>query len=442
MRRIERSIYIRFVLDFAKLYPAAFLCLWPMRGQLKNPKRTAWMALGLVTAACLVFAAICTALHLQTNALLLPALIPAFLLLRRSVDPVVSPSQTAFVFLTATMLMGVGSLVASVLNARAEVGNTVSYSTLVSTGVISLILDGAICAVYSMTISRWYEWMLREFHVERVWRLVWPLPAIYTVFLIFVMPWNPETVLLNRIQPVSLLGIGVFLFGQYLILYQLYRVAQEYTRNLQLNSENQMLAAESRRYTELRNYMEETRHLRHDFRQHLHVIAGLAESGETDKLRDYLHQYVSELSVERPTLCANAAVDAIAGHYDLAAAQRDIPIEWHIELPRELPMPEADLCMMLGNLLENALRASAALPPEQRRVQVICRMLSPAMMGISVENRYNGKLKREGQHLLSTKAEEGGIGLISVETTAQKYNGKLTLETDHNIFCANVLLNL
>lgn len=413
-----------------------------MRRLLKTPKRTACLALVLITAACPVLAAVCTLLHLQTNVLLLPALVPAFLLLRRSVDPVVSLSQTMFVFLTATMLMGTGSLTASVMNARAEVGNPEGYCSLYSTVLLSLMWDGVICIVYSLTISRWYEWMLQEFHVEHVWRLIWPLPAIYTVFMIFVMPWEPETLLVNRMQMISLLGIAVITLGQYLILYQLYRVAREYNHNLQLNSENQMLAAESHRYMELRNYMEETRRLRHDFRQHLHVIAGLADTGETEKLRAYLRQYASELSRERPVLCANAAVDAIAGHYDAAAAEQKIPIEWNIELPRELPMPEADFCMMLGNLLENALRASAALPPEQRKVQVLCRMLSPAMLGISVENRYDGNLKRKGQRLLSTRHEDGGIGLLSVETTALKYKGKLTLETENNIFCANVLLNL
>ena len=91
-------------------------------------------------------------------------------------------------------------------------------------------------------------------------------------------------------------------------------MAREYTRSAQLDRENQLLAVKSRRYTELRTYMEQTRHLRHDFRQHLHVIAGLTEAGQVDELKNYLHQYESELSEERPTLCANPAVDALAGH--------------------------------------------------------------------------------------------------------------------------------
>ncbi len=89
-------------------------------------------------------------------------------------------------------------------------------------------------------------------------------------------------------------------------------------------------------------------------------------------------------------------------------------MEWKLELPRQLPMPEADLCTILGNLLENALHASQKLPPEQRRVQVMAQMLSPAMLGLVVENRYDGMLKKQQGILRSTKHEGTGIGLVSI----------------------------
>lgn len=83
-------------------------------------------------------------------------------------------------------------------------------------------------------------------------------------------------------------------------------------------------------------------------------------------------------------------------------------------------MREADLCMVLGNLLENALRASERLPEAMRRVSVICHMLSPAMMGLIVENRYDGQLSRREGKLLSTSHPGFGTGLLSVETVSEK----------------------
>ena len=117
-------------------------------------------------------------------------------------------------------------------------------------------------------------------------------------------------------------------------------------------------------------------------------------------------------------------------------------MEWKLELPRQLPLPEADLCTILGNLLENALHACQNLPPEQRQVRVMARMLSPAMLGLIVENNFDGVLKKQRGILHSTKHEGTGIGLVSIETAVHKYNGSLTIETPNHVFRANVLLNL
>lgn len=285
-------------------------------------------------------------------------------------------------------------------------------------------------------------WLLREYRGEAFWQSAWPLPTIYAAFLVFCMPLDPAVVLINRLMIISVLAVTISLLGIFLLLYEMYQVAREYTRSAQLDRENQLLAVESRRYTELRTYMEQTRHLRHDFRQHLHVIAGLTEAGQVDELKNYLHQYESELSEERPTLCANPAVDALAGHYDHEAHSLGVPVDWRLELPRQLAILEADFCMMLGNLLENALHASQKLPPEQRQVKVLARMLSPAMLGLLVENRYDGVLKRQQGILHSTKHDGMGIGLVSIQTAVSRYGGSMTVETENGLFRVNILLNL
>lgn len=312
----------------------------------------------------------------------------------------------------------------------------------VSTSLIKLGLSAVLCIIFWFTAVQWSRWLLQEYRGEAFWQSAWPLPTIYAAFLVFCMPLDPAVVLINRLMIISVLAVSISLLGIFLLLYEMYQVAREYTRSAQLDRENQLLAVESRRYTELRAYMEQTRHLRHDFRQHLHVIAGLTEAGQVDELKNYLHQYESELSEERPTLCANPAVDALAGHYDHEAHSLGVPVDWRLELPRQLAIPEADFCMMLGNLLENAFHASQKLPPEQRQVKVMARMLSPAMLGLLVENRYDGVLKRQQGTLHSTKHDGMGIGLVSIQTAVSRYGGSMTVETENGLFRVNILLNL
>lgn len=438
---MDLALFVRYFWDFALLYPGTFLCLAPLQEHLKSPRRTYGLAAGLITVLCLIASFVCTELELASNVFLLPILIVAFWLLRWRVAPDVSVSQTAFLFSIAAVMMAVCSLLSVVLNARAETGNDQAVS-LMSTSLLCLALAALLCILFWFTAVRWSAWLLREYRGEAFWQSAWPLPALYAAFLVFCMPLDPAVVLINRLKLIAVLAVSISLLGIFLLLHEMYRVAREYTRNIQLDRENQLLAMESRRYMELRTYLDQTRHLRHDFRQHLHVIAGLTDAGQLEELKHYLRQYEAELTETRPTLCANAAVDALAGHYAQEARQNGVPMEWTLELPKLLALPEADLCMILGNLLENALHASGHLPPEQRQVRVIARMLSPAMLGIVVENRYDGVLRKKDGILHSTKHEGQGIGLVSIQTVVHKYHGNLSVETENNVFRANVLLNL
>lgn len=438
---LDFSLFGRYFLDLAVFYPGAFLCLAPLWEHVKAPRRTAVLAATLVTVICLAAAALCAIFELDSNILLLPTLLAAFWLLRWRVGPEVSVSQTAFLFSVSGVMTAVCSLLSVVLNARAEVGND-APACLVSTSLLKLGLSAVLCVIFWFTAVQWSRWLLREYRGEAFWQSAWPLPTIYAAFLVFCMPLDPAVVLINRLMIISVLAVTISLLGIFLLLYEMYQVAREYTRSAQLDRENQLLAVESRRYTELRTYMEQTRHLRHDFRQHLHVIAGLTEAGQVDELKNYLHQYESELSEERPTLCANPAVDALAGHYDHEAHSLGVPVDWRLELPRQLAIPEADFCMMLGNLLENSFHASQKLPPEQRQVKVLARMLSPAMLGLLVENRYDGVLKRQQGILHSTKHDGMGIGLVSIQTAVSRYGGSMTVETENGLFRVNILLNL
>lgn len=440
---MDGTLFWRYALDFAALVPAAVLCLLPVWEFLENKRRTALAALLFLAAGIFGGAAICAAGRLESNLLLAPLLLLALLLYLRALRGTLSVWRAAFGFCGGLFLQTVCSVLAALICARPEYDNP-DPVCLTVTGLVCLGLSAVVCGVYALTAAPWVRWLLREYESERIWRAIWLLPAGYTGLYLFSMPQAPEAkiLLVGRVQEISVLT-GLLPLGIYLLFLYLFTcIGRESARNLRLTEENHVLTVESRRYDELREYMEKTRTLRHDFRQHLRVISGLSEAGRLGELQTYLRQYAGELAEEHTPLCANAAVDAIAAYYDAAAKRAHTPVAWQLDLPQKLPLPEADLCMMLGNLMENALRASEALPEAERRVQVLCRMLSPAMLGLIVENRYDGVLRRRGGKLLSTAHPGSGVGLLSVQTAAGRYHGEVTIETENQIFRVNILLNI
>ena len=201
---MDAVLFGRYFLEFALLYPGAYLCLAPLRDHLKAPKTTCWIAGGALTALCLGCAALCTIFELPSNVFLLPILIVSFWLLRWRTEGV-TVGQTAFLFSVSAVMLAVCSLMAVVLNARAETGNQ-QEANLVSTALLALGLSAVLSVLFHFTAVRWSAWLLQEYHGEAFWQSAWPLPAIYAAFLIFCIPLDPSVVLLNRIMIIAVLA--------------------------------------------------------------------------------------------------------------------------------------------------------------------------------------------------------------------------------------------
>lgn len=135
-------------------------------------------------------------------------------------------------------------------------------------------------------------------------------------------------------------------------------------------------------------------------------------------------------------------MDALAGYYDHAAGQQGVPVEWKLALPRQLPMPEADLCTILGNLLENALPRQPEAATGAAPGAGDCTDAQPRHAGACGREPLRRRAEKQQGILHSTKHEGTGIGLVSAETVVHKYNGSLHLEIEEQIFRVNVLLNL
>lgn len=102
--------------------------------------------------------------------------------------------------------------------------------------------------------------------------------------------------LTGRVREISVVLLIIFLSDLFWLYYFVYLTTHKMTEAVELQAQNQLLGMENARYRELRVHMDTTRQLRHDFRQHLHVIAGLNEAKKYDKLTAYLAEYEGRLA--------------------------------------------------------------------------------------------------------------------------------------------------
>ena len=124
-------------------------------------------------------------------------------------------------------------------------------------------------------------------------------------------------------------------------------------------------------YQEVENMYRQVRGWRHDYRNHIQMMKVLAANGDLEGLKVYLDQLDTDLNtVDTVVKTGNAMADAILNSKISLAKSRGIPVQVDAHIPVKLKMSELDLCCILGNLFDNAIDASLALPEDQRLIRV------------------------------------------------------------------------
>ena len=190
-------------------------------------------------------------------------------------------------------------------------------------------------------------------------------------------------------------------------------------RNVRLRQENQLLSMQQQRYESLKAAIEEARQARHDLRHQLCQLAALAEEGNLEKIKAYLSGAVSRIPSLELHFCENRAADGVVGYYCALAKREQIPFSVQLDLPECLPVDEINLCLVLSNLLENALEASLRTAPARRRIKLTAYLHGSSLALIQVENTYDGVIREKDGVFQSSKRKGEGVGIQSVRHIAE-----------------------
>ena len=112
-------------------------------------------------------------------------------------------------------------------------------------------------------------------------------------------------------------------------------------------------------------------------------------------------------------------------------------------MPTELNVSEIDLCVIIGNLLDNAMEACLRQTEEKERfIRVFIGVLKEQLY-ISVSNSVEGGIKKSDKTYFSSKGSEAhGFGLASIDRIAAKYDGYVNRQDEEGVFATEVLLPL
>lgn len=240
------------------------------------------------------------------------------------------------------------------------------------------------------------------------------------------------------------LNIAV-IFTTYLVSFRmLLKVNDGYLMEKRTILMEQQIEMQKSEYSRLTESIKKDAQQRHDWRHELYLLSSYAEAGNMAAIQEYLQRYIQGQTYESDIVyCAHPTVDMLLHHFVGQAKKHGILLNPCVQVPADLPISDSDLCIVFGNLLENAVEACSIQKSGPRTIDLQAGVRGQQFL-VFIKNTFDSpviKTAKEGV-FRSTKHKGDGIGLPSVCSIVDRTDGICRVKTEGKQFCVNLLMNL
>ena len=211
--------------------------------------------------------------------------------------------------------------------------------------------------------------------------------------------------------------------------------------------EEQQVKAMKKRLEEAENFYGSIRKVRHEMKNHMANIKGLAEAGQYGEIEKYVQRMDETMqALEYKYVTGNAVTDVIIN--DKWHRAEKAGIQFYVDFRYGGEIPVFDLGIILNNLLDNAIEACEKLEMGKAYIRLSLKRKKQFLL-LEVENRFDGKVPvQQGgslpittkQNVLPDIVTEHGIGLENVRDIAERYFGGVNIKVKGDVFHVTVML--
>lgn len=295
--------------------------------------------------------------------------------------------------------------------------------------------------------------------------------VLFSLTYFFSLPWLVFTIsflifsdlLLDRdvsgsvwYQLLILVMIVLIIFGVYLhsiqplmaelILMGLYFVAVNNQRLMKKSYEQSMNEYQN---TVVSNQVEEVNHLymimrgwRHDYHNHLQSLKAYIIKEQYQEAYDYLNDLEEDLDdITQIVSTGNVKVDAILNSKFSLAINHKIQLDFKATVPQQLKISDIDLCVLIGNLVDNAVEACYQLEESERFIRFYMGSYKKQFY-LSMTNATNEIVRKLDEEYISKKRGNHGHGLKRINQVVEKYQGLINRKNEPGVFVTEIMLPL
>jgi len=187
-----------------------------------------------------------------------------------------------------------------------------------------------------------------------------------------------------------------------------------------------------------------TRQERHEMRHHIALMAEMLSSGQQERAKTYAHSLLDKVdALPSDTYSANPIINAIVGRYLNKAKAAGISVSADILDMEKAFLRDDELCVLLTNMLENALEACLKMPEASTRFLRFRLRASEDHLIIVCENSTDASVTIDPDKNIATSKEEPehhGFGLQVMRQIVEKYKGEFSIACTEGVFTVKVIL--
>lgn len=420
------------------------LCMLACWDRLRYPKPTAvagccaysaWLILcGAVSAHLRIPSDFATALNCILGVCILMAITN------------LSPWKVLWVAATAAYLGALGTYLAITVDAYA-VGDTLSELYLAWPGMATQwVWDVAYVAVLWRIVRGPVRDYLGREDLGSLWYYAWLLPAGSAFAIALFRPEETANLLVGRVGYL-MAALLLIMFALMVLVYVLVaRVLTQATERIRASEELRHMTVAMQQYRHRQEQIDELRRIRHDLRYHMHVLSTLLSEGDVDSALAYLHDMSgADFNVQAERYCENRVVDALADYYLGVAARAGARVDARLDVPHGMDLPELDLAVAVGNVLENAASIVSQDIQEGRStaddafVRVRAQVYNGGAFVLTCDNSCARVPSMDGAGDFAFEAESGPE-LSSVRAAAARTDGEAKFSYEAGVFKSSVIM--
>nr|WP_288974251.1 sensor histidine kinase [uncultured Blautia sp.] len=258
-----------------------------------------------------------------------------------------------------------------------------------------------------------------------------PILSLFIVVYIFYMTaicGNHNLIIGGVIVSALFLPLNLCVFKVYEVFLKEHEIER---RNLVFEQQLNLYGSQIQ---EKENMLLKSRCIAHDYKKHLLVIQNFALNNKCDDINSYISELTLSGINANDTIVdsGNLVIDTLINSKYSIALKENIQYTAEVLVPTSMNFSDADLCIILGNALENALEAAKKVENQERYIQSSI-VYSGGKLKIGIRNSFDGFINSDKfGNLISSKRnnQNHGMGINSINMAAEKYNG--FVNTDYN----------